>query len=118
MTDKLGVIETAKRKYPICFNLNVMEEIQDKYGSMSKWGEIVTNNDGGEPKIKELKEGLMAMINEAIEMQNEDNNTNDPIVTAKQVGRIITEVGFNKIIEIIMSTSKESTETPNDGKNE
>lgn len=118
MKDKIGLIETEKRKYPICFNLNVMEEIQDKYGSMSAWGDLVTNKDGDEPKIKELKEGLMTMINEAIEIQNEENNANDSLVTAKQVGRIITEVGFNKIIEIVMKTSKESTSTPDDGKNE
>lgn len=118
MKDKIAYIPTATRKYPICFNLNVMEEIQDKYGSMSKWGEIVTNGDGEEPKIKELKEGLMIMMNEAIDMQNETSKDKQELVTSRQVGRIISEVGFNEVVNIIMSTSKDSTDTGEDGKNE
>ena len=31
MKDKIGVIHTKNKDYPICFNLNVMEEIQEKY---------------------------------------------------------------------------------------
>ena len=120
MQDKIGYIETKNRKYPICFNLNVMEEIQEKYGTITTWGELVTNKDGGEPKIKELKEGLLMMINEAIDLQNEDKEESDKQdpVTSRQVGRIISEVGFTKTTEIIMSLSKESTETGEEGKNE
>ena len=48
MKDVIKHIETEKRTYPIVFNLNVMEEIQEHYGSMSAWGDLVA--DGEEPK--------------------------------------------------------------------
>lgn len=118
MKDKLGIIETSNKSYPICFNLNVMEEIQDKYGSITAWGEIVENKDGGEPKIKELKDALMIMINEAIDIKNETEEEKQNFVTEKQVGRIISEVGFRKTTEIIMNLTKESTTTDDDTKNE
>ena len=37
-------IETEKKKIPLVFNLNVMEKIQEKYGTLEKWGEITQGN--------------------------------------------------------------------------
>ena len=62
MKDTMAYIETEKAKYPIVFNLNVLEEIQDKYGSLDAWGKV-TRSDG-EPNVKDLKVGIMLMINE------------------------------------------------------
>ena len=117
MKNKVNYIETADRKYPICFNLNVLEEIQEQYGSMKAWGEAVQPSDNSEPTIKVLKSGLVAMINEAIDIENEQNGTNDAPVTSKQVGWIISEVGLGVIVEKI----KELTASANrvdGGKNE
>ena len=88
MENKLTYIKTEKRNYPIVFNINVMEEIQDIYGSVSAWGAIVENAEGGEPKIKDLKAGLMAMINEGIDIENELTGENKAMVTSKQVGKM------------------------------
>ena len=119
MNDKISYIETAKKKYPIVFNLNVMEEIQEKYGSMANWGDIVENTDGGEPKIKDLKIGLAEMINEAIDIENEGKETKEPFVNSKQVGRIIGEVGFYEITNVIKALTVASTKSEdNEGKNE
>ena len=119
MNDKIAYIETAGKKYPLVFNLNVMEEIQERYGSMSNWGDIVENKGGGEPKIKDLKIGLMMMINEAIDIENEETNQDTPMVTSKQVGRLISEVGFEEITKKIQNLTIASTHTgDNEGKNE
>ena len=37
------------------------------------------------------------MLNEGIEIDNEDNGTNEPLLTSKQVGRIITEAGLDNV---------------------
>ena len=99
MKNTIVYLETEKRNYPIVFNLNVMEAIQDQYGTLDRWGEL-TQGDG-EPKVKDLKNGILAMINEGIEIENEDNGTNNPLLTAKQIGRIMTEVGIATIVEKI-----------------
>ena len=80
MLNKLTHIHTEKRDYPLVFNINVMEEIQEAYGTLSNWGAIVENVNGGEPKVKHLKIGLMAMINEG--MKNLAAGAN-PIVLRK-----------------------------------
>ena len=119
MQNKLTYIETKEKRYPIVFNINVMEEIQEAYGSLSAWGGIVENANGGEPKIKDLKIGLMMMINEAIDIENEEKGKNEPMLNAKQVGRLITEVGFDVITNKIQELTVASTNTgDNEGKNE
>jgi hypothetical protein len=117
MKNKVVYIETEKRKIPLVFNLNVMEEIQEQYGSLEKWGEI-TQGDG-EPKVKDLKAGIMAMINEAIDIENEENGSNETPLTEKQVGRIMTEVGIQEIVNKIREITVASTNSGEDnGKNE
>ena len=119
MQNVITHIETKDRTYPIVFNINVMEEIQEAYGSISAWGAIVENVNGGEPKVKDLKIGLMMMINEAIDIENEETGGNTPFVNPKQVGRIISEVGFGKITKQIQNLTIASTNTgDNEGKNE
>lgn len=119
MLNKLTYIENGDRKYPIVFNINVMEEIQEAYGSVSAWGAIVENTEGGEPKVKDLKIGLMLMINEGIDIENEREGKNDPMVTAKHVGRLIGDVGFQAITDVIKNITVASTKTgDNEGKNE
>ena len=119
MKNKLTYIENKDRRYPIVFNINVMEEIQEAYGSLSAWGSIVENTGGGEPKVKDLKIGLMMMINEAIDIENEEKGEKAPMVTSKQVGRLITDVGFDVITKKIQELTVASTNTgDNERKNE
>ena len=91
-----STIEYKGKKFKLVFNLNVMEALQDKYGSLDKWGEL-TDGSQGEPDIKALKIGFTEMLNEGIEIDNEDNGTNEPLLTSKQVGRIITEAGLDNV---------------------
>ena len=70
MKNTVVYIDTDKRKYPLVFNLNVMEEIQEQYGSLDEWGKVTQGN--GEPQVKDLKNGIMAMINEAIDIEEYD----------------------------------------------
>ena len=58
------------------------------------------------------------MINEAIDIENEKNGTSEAAVTGKQVGRIMTEVGVDKIILAIKDLTVKSVATEGQGKNE
>ena len=112
MKDVIRHIETEKKVYPIVFNLNVMEEAD---GSMDAGGDCVSGD--GEPKIKDLKAGLLAMMNEAIDIENEEKGTSEPLLTSKQVGRIISEVGFEAITQAMMEITVASTKDGDEGKN-
>lgn len=98
------------------FSLNVMEAIQDKYGSIDKWSSLIQKN--GEPDIKALKFFMTEAINEGIEIENEKNNEKRKSVTSKQVGRILTEVGLSDTANKIMTTISESIQTDDTSKNE
>lgn len=116
MIDKINYLETESEKYPLVFSLNVMEAIQDKYGSIDKWSSLIQKN--GEPEIKALKFFMTEAINEGIEIENEKNNEKRKSVTSKQVGRILTEVGLSDTANKIMTTISESIQTDDTSKNE
>mgnify|MGYP004613070469 FL=1 len=116
MIDKINYLETKTEKYPLVFSLNVMEAIQDKYGSIDKWSNLIQKN--GEPDIKALKFFMTEAINEGIEIENEKNNEKRKSVTSKQVGRILTEVGLSDTANKIMTTISESIQTDDTSKNE
>jgi hypothetical protein len=110
LKDVFNEIEYKGKSYKIYFNINVMEEIQEKYGTFDNWTDLV----GGKNKevdIKALKFGFKSMINEGIEIQNEDEGTDIPLFTDKQIGRLITDVGLEKANQKIIDTVLESTKS-------
>ena len=110
MKDVSGVITHNGKEYKLVFNLNVMEAIQEEYGTLEKWGEL-TDGANGEPNAKAVKFGFFAMLNEGIEIDNENNGTDNPLLTAKQVGRMITEIGFENATTKLNETVIESTKS-------
>lgn len=93
------------RTYTLVFNLNVMETIQEKYGTLGKWGEA-TGANGEEPQISAIIDGFEIMLNEGEEMAHE--NDFKPI-THKQVGRIISGIGLPKATELLNAVVSNST---------
>ena len=96
-------------EYALIFNLNVMEIIQEEYGSVEKWGELVEASE--EPKAKDIKFGFTAMLNEGIDIYNEENGADRPFFTEKQVGRIISEIGLQQAAKTLNNTVVESTKS-------
>ena len=70
MKDIIKHIKVSDIEYPLSFNLNVMEKIQENYESFSKWGELTDGSDK-EVDVKALKFGITEMINEGIDIENE-----------------------------------------------
>lgn len=99
------------KEYTLEFNLNVMERIQEEYGTLDKWGKL-TEGENGEVNLKALIFGIREMLNEGIDIKNEENGTNEPLLTLKQAGRIITELGINNVAGTLHETVIESTGEP------
>ena len=103
------------KEYKLVFNLNVMEKIQDEYKTLDAWGAL-TDGSEGEVNIKALVFGITEMINEAIDIDNDENGTNEPFVSHKKVGRMLTEVGIEKAAQNMNELVVKSTK--DDSKNE
>lgn len=128
MKDVNGSIQYKGRNYRLVFNLNVMESIQEEYGSIEEWGNLTdgsanarkryeaTHKDSwddltdkerakytGEPDAKAVIFGFTEMINEGIDIDNEDGADLKPM-TLKQVGRMITEIGLQSATESLKDT--------------
>lgn len=116
MKSNVQTIQYKGKEYQLIFNLNVMEEIQDEYGTLDRWGDLMHGRDPddpesekSEPNAKAVKFGLGAMLNEGIDIRNEDEGTNDPHFSLKQVGRILTEVGLSNVTSLLSQTVVDST---------
>nr|DAZ72589.1 MAG TPA: tail tube protein [Caudoviricetes sp.] len=116
MKEAYGKIQYKGKEYKLVFNLNVMENIQEEYGTLDKWGELTDGSENGEPDAKAVIFGFKEMINEGIDIDNEENGTDIKPLTHKQVGRIISEVGMVEATQAMNETVVESTK--DEGKNE
>ena len=117
MQEKIKHINANGTEYPIVFNLNVMEVIQEKYGTLETWGEL-TDGKEREIDIKALKFGITEMINEGIDIENENSEVKREFLSEKQVGRIITDIGVEKLATDVQNTVIDSTKTDDEPKNE
>ena len=137
MKDFEGHVQYKNHDYRLAFNLNVMEIVQEKYGSLEAWVELTDGvayakkayeekNKGkfwedlpakdkavltknAEPNAKAVIFGFTEMINEGIEIENEENGTNIPPMTLKQVGRMISDIGLGAATAKLNETVIEST---------
>ena len=137
MKDYAGKIQYKDHEYKLVFNFNVMEEIQNTYGTLEAWGDLTDGTEyakrsyealgkkksweeltaseqakyTGEPDAKAVIYGFMLMINEGIDIENEDNGTDIKPLTQKQVGRLITEYGLGRATKVMNDTVVESTKS-------
>jgi len=115
MIDKITYLETDSEKFPLAFTLNVMEALQDEYGTLSEWSELIRNQK--EPNIKALKFFITEAINEGIDIENEKSGETRVPITSAKAGRIITEIGFQKVAKTINKMVSESVKTKENSKN-
>ena len=116
MLDTIKYLETENEKYPLAFTLNVMEIIQEKYGSIEKWSELIQKQ--GEPNIKALKFFITEAINEGLDIENERKGEKRKSITSKKVGRILTEIGLKQATKAVASVITDSIQTEKTSKNE
>lgn len=110
MKEMRNEIEYKGTKYVVVFNINVMEAIQEEYGTIQNWGDL-TEGKNSEADIKAIVFGLSEMINEGIDIQNEENGTDIKPLTKKQVGRLLTEIGIENATKTLNDTVIESTKS-------
>lgn len=110
MKDVNGKIEYKGKEYNLAFNLNVMEKIQDQYGTIDKWADLTSGKEQ-EVNVKALKFGFAEMINEALEIEADEKGEEFVPFTEKQVGRMLTEIGLDKMQEALQQTVVESTKS-------
>lgn len=110
MKEMKKAVEHNGKTLFLYFNLNVMEEIQSEYGTLEKWGNL-TDGNGGECDIKALIFGFRAMINEGIDIENERTGKNEPMITSKQAGRLLTDIGLENMTETMNALVIESSAT-------
>ena len=104
MIDKLIHFEVGDKKYPLAFNLNVIEMIQEEYEDLNEWQEYLSPSDDKLPNIKVLKQTFTWFINEGIDIENDDLEVKRPFLTHKQVGRLLSQLGTDNALKNIFET--------------
>ena len=115
MKDYEGTVTYKEKEYKVVFNLNVMEAIQEEYGTIDKWSEL-TSGANQEVNVKALKYGYLEMINEGLSIEADEKGIEYVPITSKFVGRMLTEIGLDNMTKALHDVVIESTKT-DDGKN-
>lgn len=115
MKDISRTLEYRGKTYKLVFNLNVMQEIQEHFGTTGKWADAMSTEGGREPLAKDIIYGFTAMLNEGIDIDNENKPKDEQMapLTLKQVGRILTEIGIDGAANEMKSVVVESTKADN-----
>ena len=109
---KENAIEYKGQKYEMVFDMNVIETLQNKYGSFNKWSDLVQpTKKGVECNIEALKFGICEALNEGIDIANEDREEKIDFLTLKKVGRIITDLGLKEVNEKVQNAVIESVKS-------
>lgn len=126
-----SMIKFGKKQYPIICDLNVLEVLQDKYGSVNNFerkllglviqrnekGEIIYKDDGDplmllmEPSIDAIETALLAMVKEGERVSGyldgkEDVDFTDEIVILNEC-----TIPFEKMARILHEEYKKCFET-------
>lgn len=122
MKDIMDTLEYKGKEYKLIFNLNVLEEIQDKYGTLNKMLEQAYGQKTGEPSVKALSFIIAAMVNEGIDIENETKEVKESPITQKQANRMLTEFiqnnGVNNVVKLIDDLMSKSLQGGENSKNE
>lgn len=102
--------EVDGKNYSMIFNLNVMQAIQEEYGTVQAWGDL-TDGKAKEINAKALIFGLMTMINEGIDINNEEKNLSEPLLSEKQTGRLISKIGLKEAAKKLNTAVVEGTKS-------
>jgi hypothetical protein len=115
MKDVLLHFEAKGIEYPLAFNINVIETMQEKYGSLSEFAKVLSP-ESGEPRMKDIKFIYMECINEGIDMENENKSEKMPFITEKQVGRIIGDITdtAGTLKQLVVASNKSGDEQSED----
>ena len=114
MIDKLNYINIGGVDYPAQLTLNVLETIQDEFGSIEKWQDEIN----GDKNIKTLIWTFKELVNEGIDIENDKTSESRKFINHKQAGRLITELGLAKTSEFITSVVISSNITGNEDDDE
>lgn len=94
MLEKVKIIKINGIEYPTAFTFRVMEEIQEEYGTVTKWQETMYPDNERYPNIKAFRWTLLQTINEGIRKLNK---------TKAETRGYITEVDIEELLEISFS---------------
>lgn len=109
--NEIKYFEVNGDKFPALFDLNVVAELQDEYGSISEWNAHCFPN-GAEPRLKPLIHAFQLSINEGYDAIGSDKK-----ITKSEVGRILTEMTLAKAAANMQQMVIDSTKNGSEEKN-
>lgn len=124
MKDISDTLKYKGNEYTLVFNFNVLDAVQEKYGTLVKWIEEAYGKKTGEPSAKALAFIIAEMVNEGIDIDNEDRKPEEQLepITLKTANRMLSEFvkeyGIEKVITKVDDLMSKSVQGGESSKNE
>lgn len=119
MLNKKTVLKIDGKEYELMFNFNMLEKVQEKYGTYSDFLKSLYKDEEVLPDIKELKWALLHMINEGIKFSNFENNEKTELADDGFIDYIMAKKKPARIVVLINEAfTKFNAEIQEDGTSE
>ena len=112
--EKVFTVGEGKDKATLVFNLNVMSQLQEEYGSVDNWVNLLEDGENvrnGEPDMKAFIKGFTFMLNEGVDIENETAEKQKAPYTENQVGRLIGRWGQEAVTKAMKKAVTSGTDT-------
>ncbi len=124
MKDINDTLKYKGKEYTLVFNLNVLEAIQEEYGTLTDWIEKAYGKGTGEPSAKALAFAIAEMVNEGIDIENEERAPEEAVapITPRTANRMLSDYmkknGIDKVIAKVDKLMGDSLQGSENSKNE
>jgi hypothetical protein len=104
MKPAMKTIKHGGAIYPLAFDFNVLESIEEEFGGLDIWQEKISKNSGS---FGAMISGFKACLNEGIDIENERTGSIRNFLNHKQAGRLLGELGLETAAESIAELTRE-----------
>ena len=122
MKDISDTLEYKGKTYKLVFDFNVMQDLQEEYGTFNQWVEEAYGKASGEPSVKALAFAICSMVNEGIDEENEEKGEETPHITTRQANRMLSAMassgGLSAVVKGVDDLMSKSLQGGEDSKNE
>lgn len=109
--NEVKYFDVNNEKIPALFDLNVVAELQDDYGSLTEWNEKCFP-EGEEPRLKPLIHAFELAFNEGYDAIGSDKR-----VSRVEAGRIVTQMSLEEAAKNMQGMVVDSTKSGTEEKN-
>lgn len=103
--EKIKYVTIEKKEWPLYCDINVMANIQDRFGTLDNWMEAISAE---EPSFEDVRWTFEEFSKEGTSIINDETDKAVEVMTTRKAGRLITSYGIQRTVNELLEIFVES----------